>query len=66
MSKKKEAAPKVKKVRATKNTLLRVSKAAKIMAAMGAMRGVNFRQSIRLFGEAEAEYKANGRLVFGK
>lgn len=66
MSKKKEAAPKEKKARAPKNTTLKVSKAAKIMAAMGTLRGFNFRQTVRLLAEAEASYKAGGRLVFGK
>ena len=66
MSKKKEAAPKEKKARGPKNTTLKVSKSAKIIAAMGSLRGFNFRETIRLLGEAEATYKAGGRLVFGK
>jgi len=66
MSKNKAAPQKVKKERAPKSTTLKVSKSAKIMAAMGSLRGFPFRETIRLFGEAEQSYKLGGRLVFGK
>lgn len=45
--------------------VLHVSKSAKIMAAFASLRGFSFRQTIRALGEAEAEYKKNGRLILG-
>ena len=68
MSKKKaEQAPvKVKRKGAgTKVDVLKVSKEVKIMAAFASLRGFSKRQFIRVMGEAEDNYKKNGRLVFG-
>lgn len=53
-----------KPVRAHRD-LLKVSKSAKIMAAFGSLRGLSFRDTIRILGEAEESYKANGRLILG-
>ena len=68
MSKKKvEKAPvKVKgKGTSPKAGVLKVSKAVKIMAAFASLRGVSKRQVIRIMGEAEDNYKKNGRLIIG-
>lgn len=46
--------------------LLKVSKRHKIMATFASMRGFPFRQTILLLGEAEKNYKENGRLVLGE
>lgn len=42
---------------------LKVSKSVKVMATMAARRGYNFKEMIRLLGEAEDVSKKNGRLV---
>lgn len=42
---------------------LKVSKSVKAMATMAARRGYNFKEMIRLLGEAEDTFKKNGRLV---
>jgi len=66
MSQKKKEAPvkeKKKKPQAKKSNTINVSKSVKIMATMGQLRGQNFRQTIRLLGEAEDEFKRNGRLI---
>lgn len=68
MSKKKveEAPVKVKrKGTGPKADVLKVSKSVKIMAAFASLRGFSKRQVIRIMGEAEDNYKKNGRLVFG-
>lgn len=68
MAKKKEEAPVVKvkkKGSAPKADVLKVSKSAKIMAAFSELRGVNKRGFILAMGEAEDNYRRNGRLVFG-
>lgn len=68
MSKKKaEQAPvKVKrKGTGTKADVLNVSKEVKIMAALTPLRGFSKRQFIRIMGEAEDNYKKNGRFAFG-
>lgn len=43
--------------------VLHVSKEAKIMAAYHGIRGGSFRNAIMIFGEAEATYKKDGRLI---
>jgi hypothetical protein len=66
MGKKTESAVKVtKRGKSPKADLLHVSKSVKIMAAFAELRGINKRALIQIMGEAEASYKANGRLVFG-
>ncbi len=66
---KKEVAPtprvkKVKPVRAPE--LLKVSKESKIYAAFAELRGVNKRAYIKTLGEAEANFKLNGRLILSQ
>lgn len=67
MGKKKEEAPVKIKKKGTgqKADVLKVSKSIKIMAAFASLRGFSKRQFIRIMGEAENNYKKNGRLVFG-
>ncbi len=45
--------------------LLKVSKSVKIAAAMGSLNGHSFRNTIRIMGEAEDNYKRYGRLILG-
>lgn len=66
MSQKKKEAPvkeKKKNPPAKKSNTINVSKSVKIMATMGQRHGQNFRQTIRLLGEAEDEFKTHGRLI---
>lgn len=65
MGKKKEEVPvKVKKKgNVPKNSVLKVSKSIKVMAALASLRGVNKRGLIRMLGEAEDNFKKNGRLI---
>jgi hypothetical protein len=66
MAKQKEQEPKVKKqYKGAKSDLLKVSKGAKVMAAYASLRGFSYRQTIKSLGEAEHNYKLNGRLVHG-
>lgn len=67
MSQKKKEAPveeKKKKPQARHlDNQIKVSKSVKAMATMAARRGYNFKEMIRLLGEAEDTFKKNGRLV---
>lgn len=68
MSKKKVEVEPVKVKRkgtSPKADVLKVSKSIKIMAAFASLRGLNKRSFIRIMGEAEDNFKKNGRLVFG-
>lgn len=68
MSKKKVEAEPVKVKRkgtGPKADVLKVSKEVKIMAAFASLRGFSKRQVIRIMGEAEDNYKKNGRLIIG-
>lgn len=66
MSEKKgeQSAVKVKrKGTGPKADVLKVSKEVKIMAAFASLRGFSKRQVVRVMGEAEDNYKRNGRLI---
>jgi hypothetical protein len=68
MGKKVEAPVKVKVKKSNapvRADVLKVSKAVKIAATMAEVRGFSKRKYIRIMGEAEENYKNNGRLVFG-
>ena len=62
---KKNESPKVEKVHRKRDNLLKVSKAAKIMATFQSLRGFNFRETILALGEAERTAKETGRLILG-
>ena len=65
MSKKKDNPEKEKRKPQARHldNQLKVSKSVKVMATMAARRGYNFKEMIRLLGEAEDISKKNGRLV---
>ena len=55
------------KAPSTKRNVLHVSKAVKIQATLAAMKGgISKRALILALGNAEDEYKRNGRLVLAK
>lgn len=64
MAKTKDVVVKTKKG-GSRADLLKVSREVKIIAAFATLRGFSMRKTIRSLGEAEDNFKKNGRLVFG-